>query len=107
VNRRERKRTTARKARQRYRKFGPRSLVPRRVMLGIPPSPRAPPKKGTYRKTDSTMKLMPMVVTARKSSRSRRLGMPSTSPMAPVRRITSGRAVQNVRPAFVVRRAEA
>gem|GEM_PF-6170977 len=39
--------TAARKARHRKRKGVPLSLVPKRITLGIPPIPSAPPKKGT------------------------------------------------------------
>ncbi len=62
--------------------------------------PSAPPKKGTYRKTASTMKLMPIVVMARKSSRTRRLGSPRSSPTSAVTATTIGSAAQKERPAL-------
>ena len=48
-------------------------------MDGIP-RPRAP--EGDIQKNRLTMKFMPMVVTARKSSLRRRLGIPRTNPTA-------------------------
>gem|GEM_PF-6349397 len=53
------------------------------------------------------MKLIPIVVMARKSSFSRRLGRPRTRPMNPVMKRTSGRAPQKEKPPAVVRRADA
>ena len=51
------------------------------------------------------MKLMPMVVMARKSSRTRRLGSPSSSPTSPLMRITRGRAPQKEKCPLVASRA--
>jgi len=53
-----------------------------------------------------TMKLMPMVVMARKSSLTRRLGMPSNAPIMPVISVARGRLHQKDKPAFVQSKAE-
>ena len=58
----------------------PLSLRSNTATRGIPPIPSAPPKNSKLLKIASTMKLMPMVVMARKSSRTRRLGMPKQQP---------------------------
>ena len=55
--------------------------APKSVMRGMPPIPKAPPKKGMYRKTASTMKFIPIVVVARKSSLTRMLGSPRKKPI--------------------------
>ncbi len=72
----------------------------------MPPIPMAPPKKGTYRKTAWTTKLMPIVVIAKKSSLTRRQGMASREPVRAVMAIVIGSPIQKGRPRRVERRAE-
>ena len=105
LNHQHARRVRQRKPAQSRKKLMPLSLMPKNITLGMPPIPRAPPKKGTYRKTASTMKLMPMVVMARKSSFSLMLGRPRRRPINPQTAMTRGRAVQNESPAFVARSA--
>jgi len=102
VKAQDRRMTTARKKRQRKKNPLVRSDVPKRLTLGMPPIPSAPPRAGVYWKTATTMKLMPMVVMARKSCLTRRLGRPQRNPMLPTMSRTKGSACQKVSPPAVV-----
>ncbi len=94
--------TRARQQKQSQKKGLAFMVMPKNSTFGIPPIPSAPPNAGVYWKTATTMKFIPMVVIARKSSFTLRLGRPHRSPTMPTIRSDTGRACQKVRPPAVV-----
>src|SRR5690554_5320255 len=94
--------TAKRQRRQNQKNALALSSKSKKATFGIPPMPRAPPKAGVYWKTATTIKFMPIVVIARKSSFTRRLGRPQSSPISPTIRSDIGSACQKVSPPAVV-----